>query len=154
MKIPPRLSVEMRPSRVALAAIAAACLVTSALVLSVALPFSVTVGLICTVVAAGVVALRTIAGGASPARIGAGIDRRIVVTTRAGRVRAGDILGDTFVAARLATIVWRPEGTRLARTLLVAADALPREEFRRLRVVLRYSRAPPALGATSGDDAG
>jgi hypothetical protein len=151
MRAPPRVTVDLRPSRAALAAIAVAYLATSALVVFIALPLPVTGVLLGAVLVAGTVAVRAIAGGWAPARIRVGIDRRIAVTTRAGRVRAGDILGDTFVAARLATIVWRPEGARLARTLVVAADALPREDFRRLRVALRYGRAP---AATSGDVAG
>ena len=40
-----------------------------------------------------------------------------------------------------------------ARTIVVLPDTLPADDFRRLRVVLRYGR-PAAGGATSGEEAG
>jgi len=41
---------------------------------------------------------------------------------------------------------WRP-----ARTIVVLPDTLAADEFRRLRVALRYGR--PVGGATSGEEA-
>ena len=40
-----------------------------------------------------------------------------------------------------------------ARTIVVLPDTLPADEFRRLRVVLRYGR-PVAVGRSSGEEAG
>jgi len=92
---------------------------------------------------AGAAALRSIAGPARAARLALGLDRRLAVTRRDGRVRTGEVLGSSCVGARLTTIVWRPDGARFARALIVVPDAMPAEAFRRLRVVLRYGT--PAL---------
>ncbi len=72
-----------------------------------------------------------------------------------GRSRAGAILDDSYVGAWLTTIVWRQDGQpwwRPATAIVVLPDMLPRDEFRRLRVVLRYGR-PVDAGATSEEDA-
>jgi hypothetical protein len=45
------------------------------------------------------------------------------------------------VGAWITTIVWRPDNWRLSRTILVLPDMLPDEDFRRLRVMLRYARS-------------
>ncbi len=95
-------------------------------------------------------------GRGVPALLHVGIDRRITVTGRDGRSRAGAILDDSYVGARLTTIVWRADGApwwRPARTIVVLPDTLPEDEFRRLRVVLRYGR-PVVAGGTSGTEAG
>ncbi|MEP7183317.1 MAG: hypothetical protein ABI886_14125 [Betaproteobacteria bacterium] len=87
-----------------------------------------------------------------PALLHLGADRRITVTDRRGRTQDGAILDDSFVGARLATIVWRPDGARWwqpAGTIVVIADMLPGDDFRRLRVLLRYGR--PASTAGSND---
>ncbi len=38
-------------------------------------------------------------------------------------------------------VVWRPDGARWSRTVLIVPDMLPAEDFRRLRVMLRYARS-------------
>jgi len=78
------------------------------------------------------------------------------VTGRDGRSRAGTILDDSFVGAWLTTIVWRADAMpwwRPASAIVVLPDTLPEDEFRRLRVVLRYGW-PVAVGETSGEEAG
>jgi hypothetical protein len=90
-----------------------------------------------------------------PALLHVGIDRRITVTGRNGRSRAGVILDDSYVGAWLTTIVWRWDGMpwwHPARAIVVLPDTLPRDEFRRLRVVLRYGQ--PVAGETSSEEAG
>jgi hypothetical protein len=66
-----------------------------------------------------------------------------VTIERSGAVRVDGIEGllrpGSFVAPWLAIVRWRPAGARWDRTLLVAPDMLGREEFRRLRVLLRWS---------------
>jgi hypothetical protein len=94
-------------------------------------------------------------GRGVPALLHIGIDRRITVTDRDGRSRAGMIQDDSYVGAWLTTIVWRWDGMpwwRPARAIVVLPDTLPRDEFRRLRVVLRYGR--PGTGGRSGEEAG
>jgi toxin CptA len=53
---------------------------------------------------------------------------------RSGVVRAG-----SFVAPWLTIVVWRPHGSRLDRAVLVLPDMLEEEDFRRLRVWLRWA---------------
>jgi hypothetical protein len=52
--------------------------------------------------------------------------------------------------------VWRRDGSRWwarAPAIVVLPDMLPADEFRRLRVALRYGR-PPAPNETNDDEAG
>src|SRR5258708_35298464 len=58
-----------------------------------------------------------------------------------GRLVAGHVRAATFVGAWVTTIVWRPDGWRWSRSILVLPDMLPAEDFRRLRVMLRYARS-------------
>lgn len=43
-----------------------------------------------------------------------------------------------FVAPWLTVVRWRPDGAFLDRTVVVLPDMLPAEDFRRLRVLLRW----------------
>lgn len=65
--------------------------------------------------------------------------REIEVCDAAGDAWAGAILDGSFVAPWLTIILWRPRGARFARTILVVPDALSGEEFRRLRILLRWA---------------
>ena len=70
--------------------------------------------------------------------------RRITMSWRDGTSIDAEILGDSYVGAWLTCVVWRAEGApwwRPARTLLFLPDTLPAEDFRRLRVLLRYGVA-------------
>ena len=44
------------------------------------------------------------------------------------------------MSAALTSIVWRPDGARWSRSILVLPDMLAPDDFRRLRVMLRYAR--------------
>ena len=92
-------------------------------------------------------------GRGVPAIMHVGNDRRITVTDYEGHSHAGTILDDTFVGAWLTTIVWRRDGLpwwRAASAIVVLPDMLSDEEFRRLRVTLRY--AWPAVRGPTSDD--
>jgi hypothetical protein len=95
-----------------------------------------------------------IAGRAAPKSLRVGVDGRIAVTRRDGREEQGHLLADSYVGYRLTTLVWRPAGARLARTLLLLSDTFPADDYRRLRVMLRYARALDAASGTSGVVAG
>jgi len=77
-------------------------------------------------------------------------DLMLVACMGDGRLAAGHVCAATYVGAWLTTIVWRPDGRRRSRTILVLPDMLAAEDFRRLRVMLRYARsaevqeAPPS----------
>jgi hypothetical protein len=156
MKPPPRLRLEPRPSRIACALIASACAATVALIFVLPLPFwAFGLGLVAVI---GVAAhgFWRCTGRGVPALLHVGADRRITTTGRDGRSRDGAIVDDSYVGAHLTTIVWRPDGARFwepARSILILPDMLPPDEFRQLRVLLRYGR-PVVETATSGADAG
>ena len=79
-----------------------------------------------------------------PAILHVGHDRRITASLRDGRSRDGSIQDDSYVGEHLTTIVWRPDHAprwKRARTILILPDMLSREDFRRLRVLMRYGRA-------------
>ena len=95
-------------------------------------------------------------GRGVPALLHVGIDRRLTVTGCDGRSRDGTIRDDSYVGALLTVIVWRPDDAHWpapSRSVLILPDTLPPDDFRRLRVVLRYGRAPDDA-RTSGVDAG
>ena len=156
MKLPPRLRLEPRPSRIGCILLAAACAMTSILLgllpLPVAAVFAGAIAIL-TVLGRG---LRRCTGRGVPAALQIGVDRRITVTDREGHSCAGSILDDSYAGPWLTTIIWCADSEpwwRPARTILVLPDTLSRDEFRRLRVVLRYGRTAAAAEGTSGADA-
>jgi hypothetical protein len=71
---------------------------------------------------------------------------------RADRVRRRDnrCLPDgapTFVHPWFTSIVWRPDGSRVSRAIPLLPDMMGTDEFRRLRVLLRYGRREVTAGA-------
>ena len=156
MKATPRLRLEPLPSRIACAVILVGCTAAAVLVAAMRLPLAATLVCLAIVVAVLVSSLWRCTGRGVPALLHVGIDRRIAVTDRSGRSSSGAILDDSYVGSSLTTIAWSTDGDpwwRLTRTILILPDTLPPEDFRRLRVVLRYGR-PPVEAATSGVDAG
>lgn len=154
MKIPLRLRLEPRRSRMGNAFVAAAAAATSALLVLLPLPVEALLAGGGAVLAVLGSALWRSTGGRPPAVIHVDAHRRIAVIGRDGRCRDGVILDDSYVGAWLTSIVWRADGEpwwRPAHTLLVLPDVLARDEFRRLRVLLRYGR-PAGDEETSGVD--
>jgi hypothetical protein len=68
-------------------------------------------------------------------------DLTLTVLTGDGMACAGRVHRDSYVGARLSTIVWRPYGRWRSRAILLLPDMLPADDFRRLRVLLRYGRS-------------
>ena len=73
-------------------------------------------------------------------------DLTVVVVTGDGNACAGRIHRDSYVGPRLSTLVWRPFGRWRARTILLLPDMLPAQDFRRLRILLRYGRSDVTHG--------
>jgi hypothetical protein len=73
-------------------------------------------------------------------------DRMLVVRTGEGGLRAGHVRAASYVGARVTTIVWRPDGARWSRAEWILPDMVPADDFRRLRVLLRYGRSEVAQG--------
>jgi hypothetical protein len=156
MKPAPRLRLEPRPSRFGGLAVAAGCAATSVLLALLPLPIAAVVPIASAILGVLWSGLRRCAGRGVPALLHVGLDRRITVTDRDGRSCDGAILDDSYVGAWLTTIVWRADGTpwwHPARAIVVLPDTLPEDDFRRLRVALRYGR-PAAAGGTSAEEAG
>jgi hypothetical protein len=154
MKPPPLLHLAPRRSRLAVAMIVVSYAATAALLLALPLPAVVRLGGAGGIGLACAWTLWRAVGRSAPVVLRVGVDRRIAVITADGRASDGDILADSYVGHRLTTIVWLPDGARRARTLMVAADTFCADDFRRLRVALRYGRAAGAGAETRGVDAG
>ena len=155
MKPLPRLRLEPRPSRIGCAIVVTASAITSTLLAWLPLPIVAMVPGLAAVLVVLVSGLWRCTGRGVPALLHVGIDRRIAVTDCDGRSREGVILDDSYVGPCLTTIIWRWDGMpwwRPARAIVVLPDTLAADEFRRLRVALRYGR--PVTGASSGEEAG
>lgn len=144
------LDVTLGPSRLAGAAVGLAALVTLVVLLLLPVP-GVAHALGCAVVLAWAWhAFHTVALRRSPHVVVAlhlRGDRLVVVRHGDGRLVAGHVRSASHVAAALTTVVWRADGERFSRAILVLPDMLPADSFRRLRVLLRYARSGVAQGA-------
>ncbi|MGE5089995.1 MAG: hypothetical protein ACM3QY_12765 [Candidatus Levyibacteriota bacterium] len=72
---------------------------------------------------------------------------QIAVTTGDGSRDRGRVRPDSYIGARITTIVWQPDGARRSRAILLLPDMLPADDFRRLRVLLRHGRSDVAQGS-------
>ncbi len=66
-------------------------------------------------------------------------NRHVRVEHGDGRRAAGTLRDGCFVAPWLTIVRWRPEGARFDRTIVVLPDMMPPEEFRKLRVLLKWA---------------
>jgi hypothetical protein len=64
---------------------------------------------------------------------------RIEVTTLDGRTFTGQVRDGSFVAPWFTTVRWQADGSRFSRTIAVLPDMLSEEDFRHLRVLLRWA---------------
>jgi len=139
------LRAALLPSRMVALSVLVASSGTFALVAWLPLPVWAQAGM---VVSIGVGALRCVrrwASLSSPRSItemSLRIDRKIRCTERSGRCIEGLIADDSFVGALLTTIVFHAQGRRRAQTLALLPDMLSKDDFRRLRLLLRLSRLP------------
>ena len=150
MRLPPVVHVSLGPSRNAGAAIGVATLATLVVVLHLPVaPWQH--GALCAVALAWAwvaferTAVRSTPDAVLQLRLAANL--LIVVTRGDGRLVAGHVRSSTCVTAPLTSIVWRPDGAWWSRSILVLPDMLPPDEFRRLRVMLRYARSGLAQSA-------
>jgi hypothetical protein len=65
--------------------------------------------------------------------------REIEVGLASGRWRHGAVRDGSFAAPWLTIVRWRPQGARFDRSIVILPGMLPAGEFRRLRVMLRWS---------------
>jgi len=135
------LEVALAPSRLAAAGLALMALATLAVVAVTPGPAALRILAATWVACAGLEALHTIAlhrgeRGVRSMRLGRAGEIEIRAGT--GGQRSGVVRDRSFVAPWLTIIRWRPRGAWIDRTLLILPDMLPREDFRRLRVLLRW----------------
>jgi hypothetical protein len=67
-------------------------------------------------------------------------DGSIEVTRSNGTTITGQQMPGSFVHPWFTTILWRGEGMRLTRSVIVLLDSLPPDQFRELRVWLKWRR--------------
>lgn len=124
------IEVSLRPTRIVPACIAAATLATLALLAATPLR-----------VDAAILLATAVACLACPALRAARTARQLGIE-RGGAVRvdgvAGELRDGSFVAPWLTLVRWRRAGARCDRTVLVVPDMLPPDDFRALRVLLRW----------------
>lgn len=150
MRLPVQLRVSPRPSRVAIAAIVALALAAFGVVLTLPLPGAG--DLLAAVVLAGWAHRNLRLHGRRAARsavveILLSSDAVIVVRRRDGRLTAGHVRSATFVHPWFTSIVWRADGARWSHAIPLVPDMLHLDDFRRLRVLLRYGRREVTAGA-------
>jgi hypothetical protein len=149
MRLPVQLRVSPRPSRVATAAILTLAGFFFGAVVMLPTP------IFCDVIAVGVLAgwahhqIRlhgTRTARRSVVEILLSSDAVLVARRRDGKLLAGHVRSATFVHPWFTSIVWRPDGARLSRAIPLLPDMLDLDDFRRLRVLLRYGRREVTAG--------
>ena len=149
MRLPPAVHVTLAPSRRALAWIVGVALVACGAVLTLPIdPVLSGLAMLGIVVWAGdravVVAWRR--GPRASVALWLTGDRMLVVRMGEGHLVAGHVRAASYVGERITTIVWRPDGARFSRAEWLLPDMLPADDFRRVRVLLRYGRSDVAQG--------
>lgn len=143
-QLPPSVHVVLQPSRIAGAAVGVATLATLVMVLLVPLAGWQHAALCGLVLGWGwvgfaLVALRKTRDAVTEIWLTANL--LLVVRRGDGRLVAGHVRSSTYVSERLTSIVWRPDDARCSRAILIVPDMLHADDFRRLRVMLRYARS-------------
>jgi hypothetical protein len=150
MRLPVQLRVSLRPSRLAAIAILVIAAIAWAAVLVLSVP---TIAHLVTGLALGGWALlqcRLHAWRTSPravVEVMVSSDAVVVVRYRHGGLAAGHVRAASFVHPWLTSIVWRPDGAWMSRSVPLLPDMLGLDDFRRLRVLLRYGRSDEVAGA-------
>ena len=149
MRWPPPVRVSLAPSVSAATLIAALALGTCAVLGTLPLNGPTYMLVVALIVLWAVERVRVVALRLGPHAV-RGIELRgdltLVVLSGDGTISAGRVHRDSYVGARLSTIVWRPFGRWRLRAILLLPDMLPAADFRRLRVLLRYGRSDVAHG--------
>jgi hypothetical protein len=144
MRMPPPVHVVLAPSRIAGAGIGVLAAATIALTIALPLQTLLQVAMIAAVVAWAGWSFHADAlhrGRFAVTEVRLAPDLILVACMGDGRLVAGRVRASTYVGAWVTTIVWRPDGWRWSCSILVLPDMLPAEDFRRLRVMLRYARS-------------
>jgi len=147
---PPPVQVTLAPSRIERAWVVGLALSTAFVAFALPLDAWLRGVLSCSPFAWALWRLRT---ARRVACVSVGLDRRVHVAMADGAVVEGRVLSASYVGAAVTTIVWRRQGSRVARALWLVGDMLPRADFRRLRVALRYGQSAAAHDASARNHA-
>lgn len=142
--MPPSVHVVFKPSRIAGAGLGVLAAATIALTLAMPLePWlqALLVAAVATWAGGSFHVAALLRGRRAVTEIRVAPDLMLVACMGDGHLVAGYVRAATHVGAWITTIVWRPDGQRVSRTIMVLPDMLPAEDFRRLRVMLRYARS-------------
>lgn len=134
-------AVALAPSRLAATGLAVLCLGTLVVIALTPGPAALRILAATWVACGGLEALHAIAlhrGRRGAQAIALRGDGEIEIRSGASVRRTGVIRDGSFVAPWLTIIRWRPHGARFDRTVLLLPDMLPPDDFRRLRVLLRW----------------
>jgi hypothetical protein len=150
MRLPPQIRVPLHRSPTAGIVIAFVALGTTVLTIALSPPAWARLGCAVALGAWSWSALRRVAwrtAASSALEILLSLDRTVVVRTRDGRLRAGVVRDASYVGPAVTTLVWKPDDARFAQAILVLPDMLSPEDFRRLRIALRYGRSEEEAGS-------
>jgi hypothetical protein len=78
-------------------------------------------------------------GGVAPRALAVRASGEVALQARDGEWLRGELRDGSFVAPWLTIVRWRPEGRRMDRTVLLVPGMVGRDEFRRLRILLRWA---------------
>ena len=144
---PPRLHIEFRRSRIAGAVTLLGVAATSALVAWLPAEPWPRLAVVAVLGVYGIALARSWAQRTTRSAVRAivlGADRHIVLIERTGRRVEGRVQQDSYVGSVLTTIVWRRDGAWHSHAIAILPDMLHAEDFRKLRLLLRLGRPPPA----------
>jgi hypothetical protein len=150
MRLPPQLRVAIGPSRIARVFVIVVALGTAVVTAQLPLPSLLIVGAETTLLLWAAVRWRSFSprrGRSSIVEVALTADRLIVVRNATGALRAGFVREASYVSPSLTAIVWKPDGDWRSRVVLLLPDMTHPEDFRRLRVLLRYGRREAEAGA-------
>ena len=143
MRTPPPLRVDFERSRWRIRWIVASHGATALLLALLPRPWPVR-GFAAVLVAA--LALRALRN-APPAGLVLRMDATVVILETDGRTTDAALTTESYTGTLVTTLVLRVPGKRTLRTCVVLPDMLPAEDFRRLRVRLRYVTSAVEAGA-------
>ena len=134
-------TVRIKPSRCLAVLLAAAHLAASALLWPLALALWLKAAIAAALIVSLAFHLRRyalLAASASIVGIEIGEDGHCALQTRGGAQLEARLLGSSFVMPYLTVLNFKPAGSRIARHMTILPDSLGADEFRRLRVWLRW----------------
>lgn len=146
MPAPVKLRIAIGPSRLLAAVLGIAHIAALLVTVVIALPTWVKFLIAMVLVTSGTWSILRLAlqrGSSAIVELEAGEGGRISCRTRDGRSREGQVLTSSFVSPWLTVLNLHLGGTARAKHVLILPDNVEEDAFRRLRVLLRWSRPGP-----------